>query len=111
MICGPTTITAFLNTLSMGFKTIAIDKKAAEVWRVLGAVGQQYEKFTALVARAKKNIETAGKTLDEIDHRNSIIGKKLKNVERISGEEAQAILGIDSMSSAEYGEDTEADEG
>lgn len=111
MICGPTTITAFLNTLSMGFKTIAIDKKAAEVWKVLGAVGQQYEKFTALVARAKKNIETAGKTLDEIDHRNSIIGKKLKNVERISGEEAQAILGIDSMSSAEYGEDTEADEG
>ena len=111
MICGPTTITAFLNTLSMGFKTIAIDKKAAEVWRVLGAVGQQYEKFTALVARAKKNIETAGKTLDEIDHRNSIIGKKLKNVERISGEEAQAILGIDSMSSAESGEDTEADEG
>lgn len=111
MICGPTTITAFLNTLSMGFKTIAIDKKAAEVWRVLGAVGQQYEKFTALVARAKKNIETAGKTLDEIDHRNSIIGKKLKNVERISGEEAQAILGIDSMSSAEYGEDIEADEG
>ncbi len=111
MICGPTTITAFLNTLSMGFKTIAIDKKAAEVWRVLGAVGQQYEKFTALVAKAKKNIETAGKTLDEIDHRNSIIGKKLKNVERISGEEAQAILGIDNMSSAEYGEDTEADEG
>ena len=50
----PTTITAFLNTLSMGFKTIAIDKKAAEVWRVLGAVGQQYEKFTALVARAEE---------------------------------------------------------
>ncbi len=94
MVCGPTTITAFLNTLRMGFKTIAIDKKAADVWKVLGAAKSQYSTFEAVLAKAKKKIDEAGSTLEEASHRNSIIQKNLKSVESLETAEADSVLGL-----------------
>ena len=94
MICGPTTITAFLNTLRMGFRTIAIDKRAADVWKVLGAAKTQYNNFETILVKAKKKIEEAGNTLDEATHRNSIIQKNLRTVESINPTESDRILGI-----------------
>ncbi len=94
MVCGPTTITAFLNTLRMGFKTIAIDKRAADVWKVLGAAKAQYGTFEAVLAKAKKKIEEAGSTLDVAAHRNSIIQKNLRSVESLNPAEADTLLGI-----------------
>ncbi len=96
MICGPTTVTAFLNTLRMGFRTIAIDKRASEVWKVLGAAKSQYENFGVLLAKAGKKIEEAGNTIGEAAHRNSIIQKKLKGVEMLDSGESNDILGIES---------------
>lgn len=96
MICGPTTVTAFLNTLRMGFRTIAIDKRASEVWKVLGAAKSQYENFGVLLAKAGKKIEEAGNTIGEAAHRNSIIQKKLKGVELLDSGESNDILGLDS---------------
>lgn len=94
MICGPTTITAFLNTLRMGFRTIALDKRAAEVWRVLGAVKTQYEKFEEILAKTKKKIDEASANLDKATNRNNQIIKKLKNVEEIESSESDSILNL-----------------
>lgn len=95
MIAGPSTITALLNSLAMGFRTIAINKKANEVWKVLGAAKTQYEKFGTLLQKAKDKIEAAGKALDEADHRNSIIQKNLKSVETLETNAANNLLGIE----------------
>ncbi len=92
MIAGPTTITAFLNTLQMGFRTIAIDKKASEVWKVLGAAKTQYEKFEGLLAKAKKKITEAGDVISEAEHRNQLIQGKLRNVEVLESNEATELL-------------------
>lgn len=92
MVCGPMTITAFLNTLRMGFRTIALDKRAAEVWKILGAAKMQYENFELVLAKAKKKIDEAGNTLEEAQHRNRIIRKKLKNVEELEPAEADQML-------------------
>ncbi len=96
MICGPTTITAFLNTLRMGFRTIAIDKRAADVWKVLSAAKTQYSNFETILAKAKKKIEEAGNTLDEAAHRNAIIQKNLRSVESLEPSESDSFLGIPS---------------
>lgn len=95
MVAGPSTITALLNSLAMGFRSIAINQKATEVWKVLGAAKAQYDKFGDLLTKAKKKVEEAGKVLDEADHRNSIIQKNLRNVESLDSGEAGGILGIE----------------
>lgn len=95
MIAGPSTITALLNSLAMGFRSIAINEKANEVWKVLGAAKTQYEKFGDLLAKARKKVDEAGKVLDEADHRNSIIQKNLRTVETLESNDADSILGIE----------------
>lgn len=95
MVAGPSTITALLSSLAMGFRTMAINKKANEVWKVLGAAKTQYEKFGDLLQKAKKKVEEAGKVLDEADHRNGIIQKNLRKVEILDSNDAQSILGLE----------------
>lgn len=95
MIAGPSTITALLNSLAMGFRTMAINEKANEVWKVLGAAKAQYDKFGDLLAKARKKVDEAGKVLDEADHRNDIIQKNLKKIETLDTAEASNILGIE----------------
>lgn len=95
MIAGPSTITALLNSLAMGFRTMAINKKATEVWKILGAAKTQYNKFGDLLAKARKKVEDAGKALDEADHRNNIIQKNLRNVEQLESTSANDILGLE----------------
>ena len=97
MICGPTTITAFLNTLRMGFRTVALDKRAAEVWKILGAAKQQYEKFGDLIVKARKKIDEAGSALEDAEKRNSMIQRSLRSVETLPETgEAERLLGITS---------------
>ena len=95
MIAGPSTITALLNSLAMGFRTMAINEKANEVWKILGAAKTQYDKFGDLLTKARKKIKDAGKALDEADHRNSIIQKNLRKVETLDTSDASQILGIE----------------
>ena len=83
LLAGPTTVTALLNALAMGFRTLAINRKATEVWQVLGAAKMQYEKFGDLLQKARKKADEAGKVLDEADHRNDIIQKHLRRVETL----------------------------
>lgn len=92
MIAGPSTITALLNSLSMGFKTIAINEKANEVREILGAAKAQYEKFGDLLAKAKKKVDEAGKTLEDAERKNLFIQRKLKNIESIDSVSADKLL-------------------
>ena len=94
MIAGPTTITALLNSLSMGFRAVAINDKANEVRRLLAAARQQYAKFGDVLEKARKKIDEAGRTLDDAQHRNKIINDRLKSVEEIDSDEAAKALGI-----------------
>lgn len=94
MIAGPSTITALLNSLAVGFRTIAINRKAGEVWNILSAAKAQYEKFGAELAMARKKIDDAGKALDNADKRNNIIQKRLRQVETLEINEADDILQI-----------------
>ena len=95
MIAGPSTITALLNSLAMGFRSIAINQKANEVFKVLGAAKSQYEKFGDLLETARKRIELAGKAIEDADHRNEIIQKNLKKVETLDAPQSEDILGIE----------------
>ncbi len=92
MIAGPTTVTALLNSLSMGFKTVAINEKANEVRQLLGAAKVQYEKFGDLLAKARKKVDEAGKTLEDAERKNLYIRRKLKNVEEIDSSSADKLL-------------------
>ena len=99
MIAGPSTITALLNSLSLGFRAVAINEKANEVRLLLAAAKVQYDKFGVVLHKAKQKIDEAGKSLEEADHRNEIIRKKLKKVEEIDGMNADEILGLEENNS------------
>lgn len=95
MIAGPSTITALLNSLSVGFRAMAINEKAKEVRTLLAAAKVQYDKFGIVLDKARKKIDEAGRSLEEAQDRNRIIQKKLKGVEAIDAEDATALLGIE----------------
>ena len=94
MIAGPTTITALLNSLSMGFRAVAINEKANEVRRLLSVAKAQYEKFGEVLDRAKKKIDEAGRTLVAAQDRNRIMAGKLNGIDSMDAAEADAYLGI-----------------
>lgn len=101
MVAGPTTIIALLNSLSMGFKAVAINEKANEVRQLLAVTKVQYDKFGVVLDKAKKKIDEAGKTLTEAQDRNRIIQKKLKNIEEIDSSAADDYLGIEEVTEVE----------
>ena len=96
MVAGPSTITALLNSLSLGFRIAAINEKAAEVRKILSAVKTQYENFALILDKAKKKIDDAGKTLDDAKKRNDMIQKKLRSIEALDTGEAEQILMLES---------------
>lgn len=95
MIAGPSTITALLNSLSVGFRAMAINEKAKEVRTLLAAAKVQYDKFGIVLDKARKKIDEAGRSLEEAQDRNRIIQKKLKGVEAIDAEAATDLLGLE----------------
>ena len=80
----------------MGFRFAAINEKASEVRKILSAVKAQYDAFTVVLAKAKKKIDEAGRSLDDAQHRNEMIQKKLKGIEELDAPEAYEILGVES---------------
>lgn len=95
MIAGPSTITALLNSLSLGFRAVAINEKANEVRLLLAAARVQYDKFGLVLRKARQKIDEAGKSLDEADKRNEIIRKKLGKAGELDGSSAADILGLE----------------
>ena len=93
VITGPTTLAVILNSLQMGFRTLAIQKRSSEVWTILGAVKKEFESFGGLLDKAQKNIQTASNQLDEVmGKRTRAIQRKLKGVEVLDNAESQVVL-------------------
>ena len=92
-IAGPTTLTALLNSLQMGFRTLAIEKRSSEVWQVLGAVKAEFGKFGDVLAKTKEQIQRAADTIDKAEVRTRQISRKLKDVEAVPDAQAQGLLG------------------
>ncbi len=91
-IAGPTTLTALLNSLQMGFRTLAIEKRSSEVWLVLGAVKTEFGKFGEVLANAKKQLQTVANSIDSAETRSRQMERKLKGVEALPGPEAVRLL-------------------
>ncbi len=87
VIAGPTTLTALLNSLSVGFKYLTVNKKSEEIMKLLGNFKGQFEKFNDLIARTQNRISDAQKAADQLRDRSSMIQKKLDKVELVSYEE------------------------
>jgi DNA recombination protein RmuC len=94
-LAGPTTLLAMLSSLQMGFRTLALEKRASEVWLVLGAVKTEFSKFGDVLARVKTQTETVLKTLDSAQTRNRAIGRALKMVEALPEAQTQALIPAD----------------
>jgi len=107
-IAGPTTLAAMLSSLRMGFRTLAIEKRSSEVWKVLAAVKTEFGKFGEVFAKVRKQLDSATKTIDdEVGTRTRVMTRKLKEVEALPGEQAADLLGLvgDTGDVGDVGED------
>jgi len=104
-LAGPTTLLAMLNSLHMGFRTLALEQQASQVWKVLGAVKTEFERYGEWVARMREQIQKTADTLDKADTRTRQMRRALKNVEALSDEQARALLPApDATEAAEEGD-------
>ncbi|HSW03728.1 DNA recombination protein RmuC [Aquabacterium sp.] len=92
MLAGPTTLLATLSSLQMGFRTLALEKRSAEVWQVLGAVKTEFLKFGDVLAKTKKKLEEAGNTIDAAETRTRAMARQLRSVEALPEHQAQQLL-------------------
>jgi DNA recombination protein RmuC len=83
VVTGPTTLAALLNSLQMGFRTLAIEKRSSEVWELLGAVKTQFSKFGEVLAKTKKKLQEASNTIDQAEVRTRVISRKLSKVQEL----------------------------
>jgi DNA recombination protein RmuC len=91
-LAGPTTLLATLTSLQMGFRTLALEKRSAEVWEVLGAVKTEFGKFGDVLAKTKKKLDEASSTIDLAQTRTNVMTRKLKSVEALSDTRTQLLL-------------------
>jgi DNA recombination protein RmuC len=91
-LAGPTTLMAMLNALQMGFKTLALEKRASEVWQVLGAVKNEFAKFGDVLDKVRSQTQTVLNTLDQAQTRTQVMNRALRQVEGVPDEQAQALL-------------------
>ncbi|MEB0057202.1 MULTISPECIES: DNA recombination protein RmuC [unclassified Variovorax] len=91
-LAGPTTLLAILNSLQMGFRTLALEKRSSEVWQVLGAVKAEFGKFGDVLARVKNQAQTVLNTLDQAQTRSNVMHRALRQVEALPEAQAQVLL-------------------
>lgn len=94
-ISGPSTLSALLNSLQMGFRTLVLEKRSSEVWQVLGAVKTEFSKFGDVLAATKNALVKAADNIDKAEVRTRQMTRKLKQVEALPTDAAQSLLGID----------------
>lgn len=96
-IAGPSTLAALLNSLQMGFRTLALEKRSSEVWQVLGAVKTEFTKFGDVLSATRTTLERAAKNIENAEVRSRQMARKLKSVEALPSEAAQLLLGKDGL--------------
>ncbi len=94
VVAGPTTLSAILSSLRMGFRTLAIQKRSSEVWEILAAVKTEFDKFSGVLEKVKRQLNTASKTIEDTGVRTRAMARKLQTVEKLPSEEAAAKLGL-----------------
>jgi len=92
VVAGPTTLAAVLNSLRIGFRTLAIEQRSSEVWKVLGAVKHEFGKFGGVLDKVKRQLDTAGRTLEETGVRTRAMERKLRSVEALPADAATEML-------------------
>ena len=92
-VTGPTTLTALLNSLQMGFRTLAIEQRSSEVWQVLGAVKTEFRKFGEVLSKTRSQLEAVTRSIESAETRTRQMSKKLRDVEALPGEQVANLLG------------------
>jgi DNA recombination protein RmuC len=95
VLAGPTSLAALLNSLQMGFKTLAIEQRSSEVWQLLGAVKTEFGKFGDVLARTKKQLDSVSNSLGDAQVRTRVIERKLRVVEGLGEAQSQELLGLE----------------
>jgi DNA recombination protein RmuC len=103
-LAGPTTLLAILNSLHMGFRTLALEKQASEVWKVLGAVKTEFDRYGEWVAKVREQVQKAADTLDRADTRSKQMRRVLKGVEALPEAEALARLPLETLDQPDAGD-------
>jgi DNA recombination protein RmuC len=93
IITGPTTLSALLSSLQMGFRTLAIEKRTSEVWDLLGAVKTEFSKFGGILEKTKKKLQEASNVIDDAGIRSRAIERKLKDITQLPQEQTTILLG------------------
>lgn len=91
-ITGPTTLAALLNSLQMGFRTLAIEKRSGEVWSVLGSVKTEFGKFGDILEKTRDKLDQAGKSMDAVAVRTRAIERKLRDVQELPAGEDGGLI-------------------
>lgn len=110
VVAGPTTLAAILSSLRMGFQTLAIEQRAVEVWRVLGAIKTEFGKFGDVLDKVKRQLNTATRTIEETGMRSRAMRRRLRSVEQLPEAEASAILALPTVGDEVEAEDAEVEE-
>ena len=105
VVAGPTTLAAILSSLRMGFQTVVIEQRAAEVWRVLGAIKTEFGKFGDVLDKVKRQLNTASRTIEQTGVRSRAMERRLRSVEQLPETEASAVLSLTAIT-----EDIEPDD-
>ena len=93
-LAGPTTLAALLNSLQMGFRTLAIEQRSAEVWAVLGAVKSEFGKFGEALAHTRKKLDEASNSIGKAETRTRQLSRKLSEVEALPASDAEKLIGL-----------------
>jgi DNA recombination protein RmuC len=101
VIAGPTTVWSLLNSLQMGFRTLAIEKRSSDVWKLLAAVKTEWTKYGEVLDKVQKKLQEASNTVEDANKRTRVIGRKLKTVEELPAGESLNILNLDAASSTD----------
>lgn len=96
MLAGPTTLLATLNSLQMGFRTLALERRSVEVWEVLGAVKTEFQKFGEALAKTRKKLDEASSSIEMAERRSRVMARELRSVEALPESRAQALLPLPS---------------
>jgi DNA recombination protein RmuC len=91
-VVGPTNLVAFLSSLQMGFRTLAVEKRSSEVWKLLGSVKTEFGKFEDVLSNVKRKLNAASNEIDRVGTRTNVINRKLRNVQSLPiAEEADLV--------------------
>ncbi|HXG29629.1 MAG TPA: DNA recombination protein RmuC [Nevskiales bacterium] len=98
VVAGPTTLAATLNSLRMGFRTLAIEQRSSEVWKILGAVRTEFAKFGEVLEKVQRQLELASSAIEQTGRRTRAMERTLRQVEKLPDEQARDALGLDDVS-------------